>query len=105
MRRARAAHGDLRRTAAIRGNFMRGLGKRHLVPNQPKRRPSILADAEIRHLDAVIQYAVMQAEGDRPITLNRDYWRGRIRNVADTHELIPDQLMRLKGFLALLDTL
>ena len=82
---------------------MRGLIKRQLVLNQPKRQPSMFADAELRHLDAVIRYAVVQAEGGRPINLNLDYWRERIRNLADTYELVPTQRMRLKGILTLLD--
>jgi len=63
----------------------------------------MFADAELRHLDAVIRYAVVQAEGGRPINLNLDYWRERIRNLADTYELVPTQRMRLKGILTLLD--
>jgi hypothetical protein len=82
---------------------MRGLIKRQLVLNQPKRHPSMFADAELRHLDAVVRYAVVQAEGGRYINLNPDYWRERIRNLADTYELVPAQRMRLKGILTLLD--
>ena len=51
----------------------------------------------------MIRYAVVQAEGGRPINLNPDYWRERIQNLAHTYELVPAQSVRLKGILTLLD--
>jgi hypothetical protein len=68
-----------------------------------KRQAARLADAEIRHLEVAVKYALQHDDCRRIVGLDKAYWCKRILTIGDTYDLVPSQMLRLKGLLRLLD--
>ena len=61
------------------------------------------ADAEIRHLEVAVKYAAQHDDCRRIVGLDKAYWCKRILTIGETYDLVPSQMLRLKGLLRLLD--
>jgi len=65
-------------------------------------RPARLADGQLDHFENMVQYITRADADDALHGFDRQYWKKRIRALADTHELVATQRHRV---IALLDQL
>jgi hypothetical protein len=75
------------------------------VAVREKRRPSRLADAELDHLERVMQQVTQADDGGLSHGLDAGYWHRRICSIGNTFDLIPNQISRLKALLRLFEHL
>ena len=68
-----------------------------------KRQPALFADAEIKHLEVAVKYVAQHDDCRHIVGLDMAYWRKRITMIDDTYDLVPSQMLRLKGLLRMLD--
>lgn len=63
---------------------------------RPKPRiPSVLADAEIRHLEKVVQHLSNTGDFGAETRFGLSYWLHRIEDIESRFHLVPSQLKRL----------
>lgn len=67
------------------------------------RKSASLADAELDHLERMVQYVVRRMDGDDTSRLDYEYWGKRLRNLTRTHDLVTTQRQRIIGLLDLLE--
>ncbi|MEM5436549.1 hypothetical protein [Paraburkholderia diazotrophica] len=61
------------------------------------------ADAELDHLERMVQYIVRRTEADDTSRLDYEYWGKRLRALTQTHDLVATQRQRIIGLLDLLE--
>lgn len=66
-------------------------------------RSATLADAELEHLERMVQYIVRRTETDNTSRLDYEYWTKRLLALAQTHDLVTTQRQRVIGLLDLLE--
>ncbi|MEM5383876.1 hypothetical protein VSR68_09760 [Paraburkholderia phymatum] len=70
------------------------------------RQSASLADAELDHLERMVQYIVRRTEADDTDDTSRldyEYWGKRLRALTQTHDLVATQRQRIIGLLDLLE--
>jgi hypothetical protein len=72
------------------------------MPSPPAKRPSIHADRELDHIEAIIKMALASREA-KAVKLDQRYWVDRVNQVGRTHEMLSAQLRRSDELLRLLD--
>jgi hypothetical protein len=68
-----------------------------------KRMPSRLADAELDHLERMVQYVTRQTGANSRQKLDFDYWRKRLRVLTQTHDLMLPQKNRVVALMDMLE--
>jgi hypothetical protein len=66
------------------------------------KRPSVLADAEIAHLETVIYYFANVGAGDASEYFGPSYWLARIAGIGEQFHLVPAQHRRLTSLRTIL---
>jgi hypothetical protein len=79
------------------------LTKLRAAATRTKARPSLLADAELNHLEQVMRLIAGAAPYTPIYGLDMAYWRRRIAFIESSFELLPIHRSRIKVLLALLD--
>ncbi|MPW18282.1 hypothetical protein GCT13_15520 [Paraburkholderia sp. CNPSo 3157] len=67
------------------------------------RKSASLADAELDHLERMVQYVVRRTAADDTSRLDFEYWGKRLRALTRTHDLVATQRQRIIGLLDLLE--
>ncbi|SIT47304.1 conserved hypothetical protein [Paraburkholderia piptadeniae] len=67
------------------------------------RKSASLADAELDHLERMVQYVVRRTAEDDTSRLDYEYWGKRLRALPQTHDLVATQRQRIIGLLDLLE--
>ena len=66
-------------------------------------RSASLADAELLHLERMVQYVVRRTATDNVSALDYEYWARRLRKLAQTYDLVTRQRQQVIALLDLLE--
>jgi hypothetical protein len=81
----------MNRTTTITAQAVRGL------------LPARLADAQIDHMERMVQYWTRAHAGLASRGIDHDYWKKRLRALGENYDLVASQRQRLDAMLAMLD--
>jgi len=65
--------------------------------------PAGLADAQIDHMERMVQYWTRAHAGLASRGIDHDYWKKRLRALGETYDLVASQRQRLDAMLAMLE--
>jgi hypothetical protein len=65
--------------------------------------PALLADAELDHVERMVQYMNRAQAGRTPRGIDGEYWKKRLRVLEATHDLVATQRRRVARLLELLE--
>lgn len=65
--------------------------------------PALLADAELDHVERMVQYMSRAQAGRAPRGIDGEYWKKRLRALEATHDLVATQRRRVASLFELLE--
>jgi hypothetical protein len=65
--------------------------------------PARLADAQIDHMERMVQYWTRAHAGLASRGIDHDYWKNRLRALGETYDLVASQRQRLDAMVAMLE--